>query len=66
MSATTNIRGDDLCKDFAESPTNHELLGLCLACNGKAIYQYDTDLELLRGARDILKGTDPSSARRLF
>jgi hypothetical protein len=65
-SATTNVRGDGLCKDFAELPTNHELLGLCLARNGKAMYQYDTDLELMRGTRDILKGTSPSSARWLF
>jgi hypothetical protein len=68
---TTNVVHDEslagLCGEaFRASPSNSELLGLCPARVAKAIYHYDTELELLRGARDILKGTISSSARKLF
>jgi hypothetical protein len=67
LITTSTVRGDNLCGEaFRASPSHPEVLGLRLARAAKAIDQYDTDLELLRGTRDILKGTVSASATRLF
>jgi serine/threonine protein kinase len=43
--------------DVSSGPVDDLILTrMLLARVGKAIWRYDTDLELLRGARDILKG----------
>jgi hypothetical protein len=42
---------------FKISARNLEYIGILFARVGKAIHQYSTDIELLRGARDVLKGT---------
>jgi hypothetical protein len=67
LNTISDVRSDDLCGEaFRASSSNTELLGLRLARVAKTIYQYDTELELLRGARDILQGTASASAKRLF
>jgi hypothetical protein len=42
---------------FKISTRNLEYVGILFARVGKAIHQYSTDMELLQGARDVLKGT---------
>jgi hypothetical protein len=67
FTTISEIRGDDLCTDvFRKSDVNLELTGLLFSRVGKSTCEYETDLELLRGSRDILKGMASSSARRLF
>jgi hypothetical protein len=67
FTTISEIRGDDVCNDvFRESDADLELTALLFSRVGKSICEYETDLELLRGIRDILKGMVSSSARRLF
>jgi hypothetical protein len=67
LNTIYDVRGDDLCGEaFRASPTNPKLLGLRLARVAKPTYQYDTEVELLRGALDILQGTASASAKSLF
>jgi hypothetical protein len=42
---------------FNISTRNLEYVGILFARVGKAIHQYSTDMELLQGVRDVLKGT---------
>jgi hypothetical protein len=67
FTTISKIRGDDVCNDvFRQSDANLELTCLLFSRVGKSICEYETDLELLRGIRDILKGMVFSSARMLF
>jgi hypothetical protein len=66
FTTISEIRGDNVCSNvFRTSDANLELTALLFSRVGKSICQYETDLELLRGTRDILKGMVSSSARGL-
>jgi hypothetical protein len=61
FATISEIRRHDMCNNiFRTSDVNLELTCLLFSRLGKAICECKTDLELLRGGRNIFKGISPT------